>query len=72
MKNFSLTIIPAIEAGCASKRFLFESVIELQAARDTCADLLLYMQDILKIMNDYSNCFIVEQKIDGEWVELDD
>jgi len=70
--NFSLTIIPAVEAGNASKRFMFESKVELFAARDTCADLLLFMQDKAKVMNDYSNCFIAEEKIDGEWMSIDD
>jgi len=68
--NFALTIIPAIEAGGGSKGFLFESLAELVSAKDTCADMLLFMQDQLKVMKDYSNGFIAQQYIDSEWVEL--
>lgn len=71
--NFSLTIIPAIEAGGGNKEFLFKSLDELVAARETCADMLLFMQNTLKIMDDYSNCFISEKRISAsEWIELDD
>ena len=71
--NFSLRITPAIEQGGGYKEFLFDSLKELNAAKDTCADMLLFMQDRLKIMDDYSNSFVSEQRIsDSEWVELDD
>ncbi len=68
--NFKLTISPAIEAGNPFIQFMFESKLEAEAASNTCADLLLFMQDKAGVMDDYSNSFVVEQKIDGEWVDL--
>ena len=71
--NFCLRITPAIEAGGGYKEFLFYSLEELNAAKETCAVMLLFMQDRLKIMHDYSNSFVSEKRInDGEWVELED
>ena len=71
--DFRLTIYPSCEEcpeTCNS--FLFETKAELDAASDTCADLLLFMQDKAKIMEDHSNVFISEQKIGGEWVEIEE
>ncbi len=70
--NFRLTIFPALEAGNPSASYLFTSKCEMEAAENTCADLLLFMQDKAKIMDDYSNMFLKEQHIDGEWQEMDD
>ncbi len=69
--KYRLIIYPAMEAGNPSTRFLFETKKELDAAKNSCADLLLFMQDMAKIMNDYSNMFICEEKIGSEWVEID-
>jgi hypothetical protein len=69
--NFRLIIYPAIEAGNPSTRFLFETRAELDAALNSCAGLLLFMQDMAKVMDDYSNCFICEESIDGEWEEIE-
>jgi len=68
--KYALTIYPAVEAGNPSKRFMFETAAEVEAASNTCADLLLFMQDMAKVMDDYSNMFVIEQKINGEWVEI--
>jgi len=69
--KFSLTIYPAVEAGNPSVRFMFETKLEADAARNTCADLLLFIQDKAKVMEDYSNIFTLEEKRNGEWVGLD-
>lgn len=70
--DYMLTIYPALEAGNPSVKFMFETEAEMKTASDTCACLLLFMQDKAKIMNDYSNMFIKEKKVDGEWVDIDD
>lgn len=70
--NFRLTISPAIEAGNPFKQFMFDSLREAEAASNTCADLLLFMQDKAGVMEDFSNSLIIEEKINGEWVEVDD
>lgn len=71
--NFKLTISPAIEAdGNPFKQFMFETKLEAKAASSTCADLLLFMRDQAKVMDNYSNFFVIEEKINGEWVDLED
>lgn len=69
--KYRLVIYPAIEAGNPSTRFLFETKEELDAAHNSCASLLLFMQDMAKVMSDYSNCFICEKQVNGEWEEID-
>ena len=70
--NFKLTIHPAIEAGNSWEIYRFETKAELKAASETASCLLLFMQDKAKVMGDYSNMFIEEELIDGEWQEIDD
>jgi hypothetical protein len=50
----------------------FETKQELLVAKNSCADLLIFLQDQLRAMDDESNMFICEEFIDGEWEELDD
>jgi hypothetical protein len=69
--RYNLTIVPALEESTRHVEFEFESLSEARAARDTTARLLLFLQDGLKVMQDYSNCFVVSKKInDGPWEEL--
>lgn len=70
-KKFKLTIFPAIDRGFNAISFEFDSVAEMMAAKNSCADLLLFLQDDLKVMRDYSNGFEVEEFIDGEWEEYE-
>lgn len=70
--KFKLTIHPAIEAGNQSIEFMFDTELEAQAAHESCADLLLFLQDTAHVMQDFSNMFVIEEKINGEWVELED
>lgn len=69
--EYKLTIFPALELGDAWTTFRFETQKELEAASNTAAGLLLFMQDQAKIMDDYSNMFVCEKFVDGEWEELD-
>ena len=71
--KFRLTIYPAFElSDSSSKQFEFNSTIEMFAAKNACADLLLYLQDEITVMNPYSNMFICEVYEDGEWLEIDE
>lgn len=70
--DYKLTIHPALEAGEFWVISYFETKEELTAASDTASRLLLFMQDQAQVMEDYSNMFIEEQLIDGEWIELDE
>lgn len=70
--NYKMTIHPAVEAGSASKVFLFETAEQMVVSKDVAANLLLFIQDIMQVMPDYSNMFIMEQMVDGEWVEYDE
>ena len=70
--KFKLTIHPCMDsAGEAYVSEFFESKKELLAASNSCANLLLFLQDKLKAMPDECNMFICEEKIDNEWVEID-
>lgn len=68
--KYKLTIHPAMEAGEFWQVFRFETEAELDAARNTAADLLLFMQNKAKVMDNYSNMFISEVLVDGEWEEI--
>ena len=70
MKN-QLTIIPALEFSQESIVLQFETEQEMDAASDAVANTLLFMQDKLQVMDDYSNVFIKEQLVDGEWEEIE-
>jgi hypothetical protein len=70
--KFKLTIHPAIEAGDSWEIYRFETKAELKAASYTASCLLLFMQDKAGVMDDYSNAFIEEELVDGEWQEIDD
>ena len=68
--DYKMEVFPALEAGNPRIRFLFETAEQMVAAKDTAADLLLFLQDQAKVMPDYSNMFVLEEKQDGEWVEF--
>jgi len=69
--NFKLTIFPAMELKDTYMTAFFETKEEMLAAENTCADLLLFMQDKAKIMDDYSNMFCKEEKDGCDWTSLD-
>lgn len=71
--NYKLIISPVVDSyPNAFTSFQFETEAELRAAADTCADLLLFLQDKAKCMRDESNMFILLHMQDGEWEELED
>jgi hypothetical protein len=70
--NFKLTIHPCFDS--AKKAYtteLFETREEMIAAKNACANLLLFLQDKLKVMDDESNVFICEELTNCEWEELE-
>jgi len=70
--KYRLTIYPAFEAGNPSIAFKFDTREEMESASSTTADMLIFMQDKAKVMEDYSNMFIKEYCSDnGEWEEID-
>ena len=70
--KFKLTIHPCFDSAReANTTELFESKKELLAAKNACANLLLFIQDKLKAMPDETNWFICEEKIGNDWVELE-
>jgi len=62
-----MTITPALEKTIKSKVFYYETYEQMIVAKDTAADLLLFLQDDLSIMTDYSNDFYLQELIGGEW-----
>ena len=69
---YRLSITPALEIGVREVQFEFATKAEMMAAHSACADLLLFLQDDMNVMDDYSNIFTEEQKVDGEWVDIED
>ena len=71
--KFKLTIYPALEVDAALYTiFKFETAEQMVTSKDTAADLLLFMQDKAKIMEDYSNMFVMEELVDNEWEEYEE
>ena len=71
--NYRMTIYPAMEETNKTKVFLFETVEQMVVGRDVAADLLLFLQDEIKVMPDYSNCFLLEElDSDGDWGEYEE
>ena len=66
-KCYRLTIMPALEVGGSYKKWTFDTLEEVVAAKNTSAELLLFIQDTMGIMRDYSNIFEVSELVDGEW-----
>ena len=69
--KYKLTIQPALELGDFWEIYKFETKAELKAASETASQLLLFMQDKAKVMADYSNMFIEEELINGEWQDIE-
>jgi len=76
-KMFKLRVCPAIEATTETmyKEFMFPTKDMLVAAKDSMADLLLFMQDEVKCMEDFSNWFVIEvlpNNGDAGWEEIEE
>ena len=71
-KNYRLIIYPALEVMNRGVEFVLSTKEELSAAYETSAALLLFVQDEMNAMEDFSNMFVQEEIIDGVWVEIDE
>ena len=71
--NYKLQIYPDLNYANRNKSIsmLFTSIEELNAAETMAANLLLFLQDDIKVMRDSSNVFLCEELIDGEWEEIE-
>ncbi len=69
--SYKLTINPAVEVGDNTISFTFSTKQEMESNSNRMADMLLYLQDELQVMHDYSNIFLKEESIDGEWIEIE-
>jgi len=69
--KYKLTINPALEVNNFFDLYMFETKEELNAASRTASGLLIFLQDEAEVMEDYSNMFIEEELIDGEWEVMD-
>lgn len=70
--KYRLFVAPVMEKSNEFKNFMFDSRVEVLAAKNTVADMLLFLQDELKVMPDYSNIISAEVKVDGQWEEIDE
>ena len=71
--NYKLIIYPATDIDHDAKmESRFTTRKEMYAAKNTSADLLLFMQDEMTIMQDYSNIFLCEELVNGLWEEVDE
>jgi len=70
--NYRLTINPALELGNNTISSTFTTKEELEHGEACMADLLLFLQDELKAMPDYSNIFTKEEFVNGEWEEIEE
>ena len=70
--KYRMTIFPALEQGNKSVKFGYETAEQMETARDTAAGLILFMQDELQSMPDYSNAFVLEEQVNGEWEEYEE
>lgn len=73
MMEYKLTIIPVYDFQPKKKIDLeFDTAKELLAAKNSCADLLLFLQDDAKVMHDHANMFIMWRFESGEWVDYEE
>lgn len=70
--NYRMTVYPAVEAGNPSVKFMFETAEQMVVARDTTADLLLFIQDQTNVMANYSNMFVLEEFVGAAWEEYEE
>jgi hypothetical protein len=70
--KYRMTIHPALEAGNHTVKFGFETAEQMIVAKDVAAGLLLFLQDSAGVLEDYSNVFILEEHVNGEWEEYEE
>ncbi len=75
-KRLSLKVYPAFDLTMTDFReFFFDSASDLLIAKNSIADILLYLQDDLNVMKDYSNFFsisVLPMHENSEWKEIEE
>ena len=75
-KRFKLNVCPAVEVdNTCIKTFEFPTRDMLVAAKESIADMFLFMQDEALCMDDYSNYFSIEvlpMVENAEWKDVDE
>ena len=70
--NYMMSVRPDIESWSPFIEFMFETPEQMIVARDAIADMLIFLQDQAKVMDDYSNAISTLEKVDGEWIEYEE
>ena len=69
--SFRLTINPAMSEGNNTISFTYTTNDQMDRSANDMADMLLFLQDTIQVMPDYSNMFIKEQFVGGDWEEVE-
>lgn len=69
---YRLTVFPALEASKQTITLYFNSQQKMNESASNMANMLLFLQDTIKVMADYSNVFLRERFLDGEWQDLEE
>ena len=71
--EFHVSIIPAMDTrGYKALHLYFETIEEANAAKEAAGDLLLFLQDNIKVMDDQTNMIFIEQFIDDDWEDIEE
>ena len=72
-KEYRVTIHPAMEVDAtASISITYSTNREAEIVRNAMANLLLFLQDDLRAMEDYSNMIFTEERVNGgDWEVVD-
>jgi len=70
--RFRLSIAPALEVSKKKIVHRYETAEQMMVSKDTASNLLVFIKDELNLMKDFSNMFVMEEFIDGEWVEYEE
>lgn len=68
--KYRLVIIPALEVSREELIFNYETAEQMMVATNSMGTLLLYLQDDIGVMEDYSNAFSCQELEDGEWIDF--
>lgn len=72
MMSYRVIITPAMELDhTAGMERSYHDLHAAKVAKNMAADLLLFLQDVITVMPDYSNMIYIEQFVEGEWQEIE-
>jgi len=71
--QYKLTILPGLEASQEFIDRFYDTIEEAVSAQNAVADTLLFLQDDIMVMEDFSNSIHISQlDSDGDWVEIEE